>query len=363
MLDHREVVADEQVGQAQAPGAAPPAGSGSAPARRRRARWSARRRPRCAGAAPARGRSPRAGAGRRRAGRDSAPPARRTGRRAPASPRRDGPCRRPATSPCAASGIADDVAHPPARVERGEGVLEHRLDQPGPRAPVEVGQALAVDQHLAGRGRQQAQDEARQGGLAAAALSHHAQHAAGGQREGHVVHRHDLPGLGEQPLRARGKRGARSRTSMAGVAVMPPLPRPSRPAGGRGIRAPAAAVRRGTARGAARRGMGAAVAEGAAREARRDPRHDAGDAAQGLVRAASCRAPGRSSAGRACRGGAGAANSSAVGALSTTSPGIHDGDPVRDARDDAEVMGDQQDAEAEIALQHLPAAAGSAPAR
>jgi hypothetical protein len=41
----------------------------------------------------------------------------------------------------------DDVLDAPARIERGERVLEHRLDQPGARLAVEVEQALAVDQH------------------------------------------------------------------------------------------------------------------------------------------------------------------------------------------------------------------------
>ena len=64
---HREIVADEQIGQAELAPQVAPAGSGSAPAPRRRAPRSARRRPRCAARAPARGRSRRAGAARRRA--------------------------------------------------------------------------------------------------------------------------------------------------------------------------------------------------------------------------------------------------------------------------------------------------------
>ena len=66
VIDDREVVADEQIGEAAAGAAGPSSGSGSAPAPRRRAPRSARRRPGTPDCSPARGRSRCAGAGRRR---------------------------------------------------------------------------------------------------------------------------------------------------------------------------------------------------------------------------------------------------------------------------------------------------------
>ena len=70
-----------------------------------------------------------------------------------------------------ADRLGQDVAHPHARVEAGERVLEHHLHAAahGPqRAGGEVVDALAVEHHLAGGDVEQAQDAPADGGLAAA---------------------------------------------------------------------------------------------------------------------------------------------------------------------------------------------------
>jgi len=93
-----------------------------------------------------------------------------------------------------ADRLRDDVAHPHARIEARERVLEHHLHAAaqGPQAasgePVD---ALARQIDLA-RGRVgQAQDHAAQRGLAATALAHHRQGFALRHREGDAVDRVD----------------------------------------------------------------------------------------------------------------------------------------------------------------------------
>ena len=82
-----------------------------------------------------------------------------------------------------------DVLDAPARIERGERILEHRLDQPGARLAVEVEQALAVDQHGTRRRLEQSEDHARERGFPAAGLADNAEHAAGRDAEGDIVDR------------------------------------------------------------------------------------------------------------------------------------------------------------------------------
>ena len=71
VADDREVVGDEEIGEVALLAAGRAGGSGSAPAPRRRARWSARRARSAPDRAPARGRSRCAAAARRRTGADS----------------------------------------------------------------------------------------------------------------------------------------------------------------------------------------------------------------------------------------------------------------------------------------------------
>ena len=138
LVDHREVVRDEQVGEARAAPAGPSSGSGSAPAPRRRAPRSARRRRGTPARPPARARSRCAGAARRRtrAGISRRRPAARptcassSPTRVAGSPGRSSECR-------GADRLGDDVAYPPARIEAGVGVLEdhlHPAPQPAERA-------------------------------------------------------------------------------------------------------------------------------------------------------------------------------------------------------------------------------------
>ena len=93
----------------------------------------------------------------------------------------------------------DDVAHARQRVKRGEGVLEHRLDEAGARLAIHVDDALALDGDVAGAGFEQAEDQARQGGLAAARFADDAQHAARRHGEGHVVDRHHMAVGAQKP--------------------------------------------------------------------------------------------------------------------------------------------------------------------
>jgi hypothetical protein len=85
-----------------------------------------------------------------------------------------------------------DVLDAPARIERGERVLEHRLDQARTFFPVEPEQALAVDQRGARGWRKQSEDQPRQRGFPAARLADDAEHAAGRYAEGDIVDRDDM---------------------------------------------------------------------------------------------------------------------------------------------------------------------------
>ena len=82
---------------------------------------------------------------------------------------------------------ADDVDDPAARVERGERVLEHRLDQLCPLAAGHGAQGAAVDQDVAAGGGMQAEDQAGQRGLAAAGFADDAEAAAPWHRERNAV--------------------------------------------------------------------------------------------------------------------------------------------------------------------------------
>src|SRR6266446_3535678 len=100
--------------------------------------------------------------------------------------------------------LADDVADPEPRVERGVGVLKDDLEL-APVGPhlmaAEAVDALALDADLA-RGRvEQFEDRLARGGLAAAALANQTQGLARGDVEGDAVDRVDLPDRAlQQPL-------------------------------------------------------------------------------------------------------------------------------------------------------------------
>ena len=192
VLDHRQIVADEQVGQAKFP-----AQFGQQVQNLRLHRYIQR-----AGrfVADHDARTQHQGAGDRHA---LALPAGQLRRLAPRHFRRQADACEHLHHPVAhlrARHIAlrgkwqgNDLLHRAARIERGERVLEHRLDQPRPLPPVHAVQAPSVDTHLAGTCRQQAEDHACEGGLAAAGLADDAEHLAGRQRERHAVHGPDRP--------------------------------------------------------------------------------------------------------------------------------------------------------------------------
>ena len=109
-----------------------------------------------------------------------------------------------------------DVIDAAARIERGERVLEHRLDQPRARLAVEIEQALSVDQRGAGGRREQPEDQPRERRLPAAGLAHDPEHAAGRHAERHIVDRDHVPLRRQQPERTRNSR-RRLTTSIAAL--------------------------------------------------------------------------------------------------------------------------------------------------
>ena len=213
---------------------------------------------------------------------------------------------------------------------------------------------------VARRRLEQPEDQARQRGFAAAGLADDAEHAAGRHAEGDVVDRdHAL----FRPTSSRCARGIRTAGSR---------PRSRRSCGLRlrqSRREPAeivVRVARRPARNLARAGlvgMGAARAEGAAGKARRRSPAPRRGSSRAACRAAPCPAPARRTAGRAYRDAAARANSSAVGARSTTSPAyITDTRSATRATMPRSWVISRID-EAELALERRRAAAGSAPAR
>jgi hypothetical protein len=123
--------------------------------------------------------------------------------------------------------LGDDVPHPAARVQRGVRVLEHDLQVPAQCAEFAralMQQVLAAECDLAAGRLDQPQDAPPGGGLAAAGLADQAQHLPGVQVEGHPGHGvHHVPAAdrpaavpdrellhqvahGQQRLRAAGRR-------------------------------------------------------------------------------------------------------------------------------------------------------------
>ena len=90
-----------------------------------------------------------------------------------------------------------------ARVERGEGVLKNDLHVTphfAQRLRVHGGDVLAIESHLAIAGLDQAQDATARGGLAATGLAHHAQGFPGSNAEADAVHgMHSVNFTAEQP--------------------------------------------------------------------------------------------------------------------------------------------------------------------
>lgn len=88
--------------------------------------------------------------------------------------------------------LGDDFFNPHARVERGEGVLKDDLHVTAEAAQVAGTRGknvLAVEVDAAGRGLDQAEDHASEGGLAATGLADQTQGLAGMNVERHVIHR------------------------------------------------------------------------------------------------------------------------------------------------------------------------------
>ena len=102
-----------------------------------------------------------------------------------------GQFRPPAREPEGAQRLGHDVAHPPARIEAGIGVLEDHLHPPPGARALGRGQPRQfqpVEQHPAGGRAVEAHNQPRDGGLAAAGLPDKRQRFALRHGEGNAVH-------------------------------------------------------------------------------------------------------------------------------------------------------------------------------
>ena len=105
-----------------------------------------------------------------------------------------------------ADRLGHDVAHPPARVEAGIGVLEDHLHPPALLGGgARLGEVGALEQHLAAGRRVEADHQPRHGGLAAAALADEREGGALRDAEMDAVHRaQDAPRLAREQALQRG---------------------------------------------------------------------------------------------------------------------------------------------------------------
>ena len=87
-------------------------------------------------------------------------------------------------------GLRNDGAHTHARAERGEGILEHRLDAPTiavQTVSVQSGHVCSVEENLAGRRLLELEKELGRGRLSAATLPDDPERSPGLDREGDAV--------------------------------------------------------------------------------------------------------------------------------------------------------------------------------
>jgi len=94
---------------------------------------------------------------------------------------------------------------------------------------VHVGDPLAFDGDVAGRRLEQAQDQARECGLAAARLAHDAQDTARRHGEGNIIDGDDMALMSSQALIARTEPTRRSTSPGAGARSCACSPAPARP--------------------------------------------------------------------------------------------------------------------------------------
>ena len=89
-------------------------------------------------------------------------------------------------------GLADDTLDAHARIQGPIGILKNHLHAAAKRSDplgVELGQVMAFKHNLAAGGRQQGQQKAADGRLAAAGFTNQAQGLAGRNREAHIIDR------------------------------------------------------------------------------------------------------------------------------------------------------------------------------
>ncbi len=261
--------------------------------------------------------------------------------------------------------LLQDLAHPHARIERGERILEHDLHL-GPFASERLALQLAdrrvAQAHAACSRLDQAQDGARQRGLATAGLANQGQGLARRDLERHPVDCLDPAGhpaqqtlalrkVHRQILHAQQRRGLGLDCLAAGCRGRCGSGRPGldhEVTAGEMPRGPLMKTRRLLP--AARPALIAAVGEAAAGEGRAQRRHRARDMVQAFA------APlGRGQhAEQLLRIGMHRAGKQSLARRPLDDlAGVHDGHAIGHVAGDVEVVGDQQQAHAALGLQSL----------
>ncbi len=261
--------------------------------------------------------------------------------------------------------LGDDVAHPQARIEAAERVLEHDLHPP----PHGRSSARSTGCRCA---RRRGGPRRRSAGSAAGRAARRSICRSRSRRRrdsvsprsmvkltpstaSRTARRPKMPAQREmlldechRPRAAAPSRRRRLRTRRSGRRRRGRTPSP-RAAGARARQMSAASGQR-AAKAQPRRPAAATARCPGSRRACCPP-----------CRAATSPAAARRRAGRACRDAAGSAKIAATGAVLDLAAGIHHDDPLGHFGDDAEVVGDQHDRRAEPALAARASDRGSAP--
>ena len=202
-------------------------------------------------------------------------------------------------------------------------------------------------------GVEQAQDQAGEGGLAAARFAHDAQHAAGRHGEGDVVDRDDMTVGAQKP--ALDAEGLADGVDLDGGAARS-CGQPAEEFVGRRPRAWRGIVWAQVASAKSQRSRKAQPSKPGPMRGTVPGIEPSGSSRRDLARH-------RHAAQQALRVGMLGVGEQLGGRRALDHfAGVHHRDAMGDARDDAEIVGDQQHAEPEVALQARRAGAGSAPA-
>ena len=260
----------------------------------------------------------------------------------------------------------DDGGERLARIERGIGILEHRLDACAPARGGRCASTSSPARRIVPRSAASRPSSIlRQRRLAGAGFADDAEHLALGDVEVDVGDGVQRAACAERPRLTR-KLCETPRASSRAVIDHASWTRSARRSLQVRVRTSAHAVSQESEAGIATGDRPARAMEPVprnlptrtrsdrerrSRTCRRSARARCREWRRGARRARRAGDRDRRRAGRACRGGAARANKSAALRGLDDLAGIHHGDPVRDARDDAEVVRDQQERDAELALQ------------